>query len=140
MGERLHILLVEDDPDHVFLVRKAMERAEIPHDCDVASDGVEAMDRLRGDEARLPDLIVMDLSLPRQSGRETLEMLKADPKLRRIPVVVMTSSDDPSDVLNAYRAGAATFIRKEAEIDRMYHTMATLLHYWSEVATTPLAH
>jgi CheY-like chemotaxis protein len=100
------VLLVEDDPGDVVLIREAFELNKVHNALHVASDGVEALDflyRRNGhEEAPRPDLVLLDLNLPRKDGREVLEEVKADPSLRTIPVVVLTTSEAEEDILRSY--------------------------------------
>ncbi len=135
------VLLVEDDPGDVLMVTEALERSENPPLLHVAGDGQEALEFLHreGDhaDATRPDLILLDLNMPRMDGRQTLAHLKADPALKAIPVVVFTTSDAEADVLHSYHSYASAFVTKPLDLEdletavdqigRFYITVSTLL-------------
>ena len=113
---RIQILLVEDDPDDVLLMSEVLRETRIPSDLHVAMDGEEAMDYFhrqgRFGDALIPDLVLLDLNLPKKDGRQVLAEIKADPRLRRIPVIVLTTSAAEQDVLNAYDQHTNAYVRK----------------------------
>src|SRR3569833_3769974 len=116
----LKILLVEDSPSDVRLIREALKETSIPVDLVVASDGVEAMDYLRRAERHLadcPNLVLLDLNLPRKNGREVLAEIKNSPNLKQIPVLVMTTSRADEDVQQAYALNANCYITKPGDLD-----------------------
>ncbi len=108
----VHILLVEDDPGDIVLTKEALKNGRIYNALDVVEDGERALKFLRREapysDATRPDLILLDLNMPRMDGRETLEHIKADPALRAIPVVVLTTSDDDQDIEQSYDLQAAS--------------------------------
>jgi CheY-like chemotaxis protein len=121
-AELISVLLVEDDPGDVLLIREAFSDHKVGNGLSVVSDGVEAMEYVRG-EGRYagrvrPDLVLLDLNLPRKSGAEVLAEIKADPELSTIPVVVLTTSQSEEDVLRSYRNHANAFITKPVDFDR----------------------
>ncbi len=121
-AELISVLLVEDDPGDVLLIREAFSDHKVGNGLSVVSDGVEAMEYVRGEgqyagRAR-PDLVLLDLNLPRKSGAEVLAEIKADPELATIPVVVLTTSQSEEDVLRSYRNHANAFITKPVDFDR----------------------
>lgn len=131
------ILLVEDNPDDVMLTLRALKKGHIANDVTVAEDGVKAMDFLFGkgefegrDTADLPGLILLDLKLPKISGFEILEAIKADPYLKRVPVVILTSSRQEEDVVKGYDLGANSYIRKPVDFDVFVQTVTQLGMYW----------
>ena len=128
------ILLVEDNPGDVLLFRKAMERCGLDGRVRVATDGAEALRQLR---EVLPDLVLLDLNLPGVDGREVLRQLKADRVLRRVPVVVMTSSDADEDVVWAYETHANSFIRKPGSLADLERTLVALDAYWFGLVRLP---
>ena len=138
------ILMVEDDPRDVELTLTALEQYNLANEVVVVGDGEEALDYLyqRGSYANdapteRPSLILLDLNLPGTDGREVLEQLKADQKLRDIPVVVLTTSSDPRDVHASYRAGANSYIQKPIDRDGLYNAIRQLKDYWFDVVLLP---
>src|SRR5436305_7075053 len=114
----LRILLVEDSPSDVRLIREALRDTPLEVAVTLARDGVEAMDYLRQTEAGLvkrPDIILLDLNLPRKNGREVLAEVKTDPNLKQIPVLIMTSSKADEDIMQAYSLNANCYIAKPAD-------------------------
>jgi CheY-like chemotaxis protein len=132
----LDVLLVEDNDGDIILIRLALDESRAPVRLHVAKDGVEALAFVQRGQPR-PDLIILDLNLPRKSGREVLAELKAHPDLKEIPVVIFTSSRADRDVRTAYRAHANTYVRKPEDIDEFYAAVAGLHRYWSETALLP---
>ncbi len=136
------VLLVEDDPDDEVLTLQALrERKDV--DIQVVHDGQEALDYLlgRGDWASeapsLPDLCLLDLNLPRVNGHEVLRRLRADPRTRLFPVVVLSSSIDDDDVAGAYSAGANGYMRKEVDFDKFRESVRALTNYWFDANRAP---
>ena len=136
----LSILLVEDSPSDVRLIREALKGTSVPVNIHVARDGVEAMDYLRDSTIGLnpkPDLILLDLNLPRKNGREVLSEIKADPDLRRIPVVVMTTSKAQQDITKAYTLNANCYISKPIELEDFLGVVHSIEDFWLTKATLP---
>jgi chemotaxis family two-component system response regulator Rcp1 len=136
----VNILLVEDSPDDVEITRRALERGQVKNRLMVARDGQEALDILfaGGDgDAALPGLILLDLNLPKVDGREVLEKIKSDPKLKRIPVIALTSSTREEDVLRTYDLGVNTFISKPVQFEDFIRIITTIRDYWILIATLP---
>jgi len=135
-GPPFEILLVEDNPADVRLTVEALKDAKVPNRLRVARDGVEAIRMLRDDTAGMsrPDLVLLDLNLPRKDGRVVLAEIKRDEALRHIPVVVLTTSQAEQDAIQSYRLGANAFVTKPAEIDRFFEVIRSLEHFWLEVA------
>lgn len=135
------ILLVEDNPGDVDLTLEALEEAKLRNNVHVAIDGVEAMAFLRREEeygsVPRPDLILLDLNLPRKDGREVLKEVKEDPTLRRIPVVVLTTSEAEQDILDAYEYRANAYIVKPVDFERFFRTIQTLEDFWLTVVRLP---
>lgn len=130
-GRSMQILLVEDNPADVRLIREALRHAEASYSLSVVDDGEKAIDFLR-DRApgSFPDLVLLDLNLPRKSGAEVLVEIKGDRRLKRIPVVILTSSRSESDVNTAYDSGANSYLRKPADLDHLYSLANVFAQYW----------
>ncbi|MBV9301395.1 MAG: response regulator [Acidobacteriaceae bacterium] len=138
--DSLRILLVEDSPSDVRLIREAMKKTPIPLEIRVARDGVEAMDYLHQAQAGLvhcPDIILLDLNLPKKNGREVLAEVKAEPKLKQIPVLVMTSSKADEDVLAAYSLNANCYIAKPGDLQEYENVVRAIEDFWFMTATLP---
>jgi len=137
----VEILLVEDNPGDVRLTREALREGKVRNNLHVASDGVEALRFLRREEpyteAVRPDLVLLDLNLPRKDGREVLEEVKADPALRHIPVVVLTSSQAEQDVLRAYDLHANCYVTKPVDLDQFIHVVRSIEDFWFTIVKLP---
>ena len=137
------ILLVEDNPDDVELTRRAFERNNIRNGVVVAADGVEAVEWLTavGDDGRpanpLPQLVLLDLHMPRLGGLEVLERIRRDPRTRRLPVVILTSSNEEEDLIRGYDLGANSYIRKPVEFDSFIEAVRQLGLYWLVLNEVP---
>lgn len=138
--EPLSILLIEDSPSDVRLVQEALKENSMTVRMTVAHDGIEAMDYLheaeRGKVSR-PDLVLLDLNLPRKNGREVLAEVKGSPSLRQIPVVVMTSSRADEDIQQAYALNANCYITKPADLQDYVKVIRSLENFWFTTATLP---
>lgn len=138
----VHILLVEDNPNDVEMTRRALRKGQIPNQLTVARDGQEALDILEAAKRDMesgPGLILLDLNLPRVSGLEVLEQIKSDPHLKRIPVIVLTTSTREEDVVGTYNLGVNTFITKPVRFEDFIKVVATIQEYWVVIATLPAA-
>ena len=129
------ILLVEDNPDDVLLTKRAFENSRVLNSIVVAEDGAEALDCLFGrgeyEGNRItPELILLDLKMPKVGGLEVLEQLHADPELSLIPVVVLTTSTEEEDLVNSYKLGANSFIRKPVDFSQFADSVEQLGLYW----------
>lgn len=137
------VLLAEDEPADAYLVRLAFEEGRILVDLHHVPDGVEALAFLQREppyrEAPRPDLILLDLNMPRMDGRRFLEKVKEMPGLRSIPVVILTTSDAESDIEASYDRGAAGFIVKPVEVDQFVATVRGLQDYWITLVRRPTA-
>lgn len=134
------VLLVEDNPGDARLTREAFDRADHDVDVSVATNGTEALDRLHGREGYdddPPDLVLLDLHLPGTDGREILQDVKGDPALRRVPVIVFTSSAARADVLETYELHANAFITKPTDLEGFDEMVDRLEAFWLDVATLP---
>ena len=139
--QAIEILLVEDNPGDVRLIIEAMIEAKLDNRFHIVEDGVEAMQFLRregrfGDAPR-PDLILLDLNLPKKDGRAVLAEVKADPVLKRIPVVVLTTSRAEEDVLRAYDLHANCYITKPVDMEQFMKVVAQIDDFWVRVVTLP---
>jgi len=137
----IEILLVEDNPGDARLTIEAMREAKVRNRMHVVEDGVEAMEFLRrqgryGDAPR-PDLILLDLNLPRKDGREVLAEVKADPALKRIPVVILTTSRAEEDVLRAYDLHANCYVTKPVDLAQFMKIVSQIDEFWVKVVTLP---
>ena len=140
-GRPLEILLVEDNPADVRLTEEAFRDGKIHNTLAVARDGVEALDFLRrrgkfADAVR-PDLILLDLNLPRKDGREVLAEVKADPDLMRIPVVVLTTSRAEMDVVKTYNLHANCYVVKPVDFEQFIHVIQSIENFWLTAVTLP---
>ena len=137
----IDLLLVEDSEPDVRLTKEALEEAKVWNRLWVVEDGVEAMDFLyrrgRYADAPRPDLILLDLNLPRKDGRQVLKEIKADPSLRRIPVVILTTSRDEGDVLRAYDLHANCYIPKPVDFNRFMEVVKSIEDFWLTVVRLP---
>ena len=140
-GEPVEILLVEDDPGDVLITREALSSAKVRNTLHVVHDGVEAMAFLRreGQYADMPrpDMVLLDLNLPRKPGREVLAEVKADPDLRRIPVVVLTTSRSEEDVLRSYDLHANAYVTKPVELDQFLRAVGAIDDFFVTVVRLP---
>ena len=133
----IEILLVEDNAADVRLTQEAFKDTRVPNRLHVARDGVEALTMLRDRTGATPrpDLILLDLNLPRKDGREVLTEIKADDALQHIPVVVLTTSQAEQDVAQSYRLRANAFMTKPVDIDQFFEAVRSLEQFWLAVAT-----
>ncbi len=137
----VEILLVEDNPGDVRLTREALKEGKVRNNLHVAQDGVEALAFLRREgrygEAVRPDLILLDLNLPRRDGREVLEEIKADPQLRAIPVVILTSSQAEQDIVRAYDLHANCYVTKPVDLDQFITVVKSIEDFWFAIVKLP---
>lgn len=125
------ILLIEDNADDEQLTLRAMRKSDVPNIIRVARDGAQAIDALFGPGVtRLPDLILLDLKLPKVSGLEVLQRIRTGEKTRNLPIVVLTSSDEERDILESYNLGANSYIRKPVDYDEFIEAVRQLGLYW----------
>ncbi len=140
-GRPIEILLVEDNPGDVRLTIEALKEGKVRNNLAVAKDGVEALAFLRrqGSHARAsrPDLILLDLNLPRKDGREVLAEIKKDPALRRIPVVVLTTSKAEEDILRTYDLHANCYITKPVDLEQFISVVRSIDDFWLSVVRLP---
>jgi CheY-like chemotaxis protein len=131
------ILLVEDDPGDVVLVREAFEHDKMRNELRVASDGVDALEQLRNPDLSLPDLILLDLNLPRKDGREVLAEIRADERLTAIPVVVLTTSDAETDILRSYELHANAYVTKPVDLHAFLGVVREIDNFFLAVVKLP---
>lgn len=136
-GVPVEILLVEDNVGDVRLTQEALRDAKVHNNLWVVTDGVSALDFLRRQgphaEAVRPDLILLDLNLPRKSGQEVLKEIKDDPQLQHIPVVILTTSQAESDILGSYRLRANAFVTKPVELEQFLTVVRSIEQFWLEI-------
>lgn len=141
--KNIEILLVEDSPADVLIAREALIEAKLLNTIHVAEDGVDAMDFLhkRGKFTSVPtpDLILLDLNLPRKNGREVLAEIKADENFKHIPVVVLTTSSAEEDILKSYNLHANCYVVKPVEFESFVKAVQSIQHFWFSVVTLPPA-
>jgi chemotaxis family two-component system response regulator Rcp1 len=140
-GTPIEILLVEDSPGDVRLTQEALRDAKVRNHLSIASDGVEAIEflRRRGKHAKAPrpDLILLDLNLPKKSGREVLAEIKADNDMKTIPVVVLTTSSSDEDILRSYRLHANCYITKPVDLDSFLKVVNSVENFWLAIVKYP---
>jgi CheY-like chemotaxis protein len=140
-GKVIDVLLVEDDPGDVLMTREAFEDNKVANRLQVVSDGVSALAFLRKEgehaDAPTPDLVLLDLNLPRMDGREVLEAMKGDDALRSIPVVVLTTSEAEEDVVRSYSLHANAYVTKPVDFDRFIEVVRQIDEFFVEVVRLP---
>ncbi|HEX8237779.1 MAG TPA: response regulator [Abditibacteriaceae bacterium] len=140
-GRPIEILLVEDSATDVMLAEEALAEAKVRNNLSVVKDGVEAMAFLHKEreysEVPRPDLILLDLNMPRKDGREVLAEVKADEKLKQIPVVILTTSKAEQDVLNAYGLHANCYISKPVDFDQFANVVQAIEQFWFTIVLLP---
>lgn len=143
MDTPFNILMADDDPDDCLLFKEAINASGLPHQLHTFPDGealLEYLDGLfqdGGSSSPRPDLILLDLNMPRKDGRETLRVLKGDPRLQRIPIVVLTTSTAESDITLAYEVGASSYIAKPATFQGWIKLATALSGYWFQLVELP---
>ena len=144
IGKPITIVLAEDDPDDRMMAVEALEESRLANDLHIVEDGEELMDYLyhRGKFETLknwylPGLILLDLNMPKKDGREALKEIKADINLRRIPIVVLTTSDEEEDIYRTYDLGVNSFITKPVSFESLVEIMKMLKLYWFEIVELP---
>jgi CheY-like chemotaxis protein len=145
-GKPITIVMADDDADDRLMAQEALEEARLANELHCVEDGEELLDYLyrRGKytalhRERLPGLILLDLNMPRKDGREALKEIKADPTLRRIPVVVLTTSEAEEDIVRTYDLGVNSFIVKPVAFDSLVRVMQARTRYWFEIVELPSA-
>ncbi|GAB4350442.1 MAG: response regulator [Gammaproteobacteria bacterium] len=140
-GVPVQILLVEDNPGDVRLTREALKEVKMANNLHVVEDGEQALEFLRRNgayaEKPQPHLVLLDLNLPRKDGREVLAEMKADPKLKRIPVVILTTSDSDEDILRAYELHANAYVTKPLDINQFAKVVSAIEQFWFSIVALP---
>jgi CheY-like chemotaxis protein len=140
-GHPIEVLLVEDDPGDVLLIQEAFDYNKVHNNLNVVSDGEQALDYLRGIGAYVgstrPDLVLLDLNLPRKDGREVLAEAKSDPELRAIPIVVLTTSEAEEDVLKSYQLHANAYVTKPVDFQRFVSIVRQIDDFFVSVVRLP---
>ncbi len=141
MGRPVEILLAEDSPADVRLAREALKDAKVMNNLHVTRDGVEALEFLRKEgefaKAPRPDVILLDLNLPRMDGREVLAIVKEDPSLKRIPVVILTVSRSEEDIIKTYNLHANCYITKPLDLKQFIKVVKSIENFWFTIVTLP---
>lgn len=139
--EAIEILLVEDSPGDVRLTQEALNDSKMRNNLSVVKDGVEAMAFLNHEgeyaDAPRPDIILLDLNLPRKDGREVLAEIKSSDTLRHIPVVILTTSDDEQDILKSYNLHANCYITKPVDLNRFIQIVKSIEDFWFSIVKLP---
>lgn len=140
-GYPIEILLVEDNPADVRLMREALKESKVRNDMHVVEDGVEAMAYLRRQgkysKSSVPDIVFLDLNLPKKSGIEVLAEVKADESLKKIPIVVLTTSKDEVDIVKSYNLHANCFITKPVDLEQFIHVIKSTEDFWLTIVKLP---
>jgi CheY-like chemotaxis protein len=140
-GQPIEVLLVEDDPGDVLLIQEAFADNKLLNNLNIVNDGEQALAYLRREgeyaEARRPDLVLLDLNLPRKDGREVLQEVKTDESLQTIPVVVLTTSDAEEDVLRSYQLHANAYVPKPVDFDRFVSIVRQIDDFFVSVVRLP---
>ena len=141
VGEPIDILLVEDNPADIRLMREVLKQAKVYNNVHVVPDGVEALAFMRRlppyENSPTPDLMLLDLNLPRKNGMDVLREVKSDPALRRTPVIMLTSSHAEEDMLHAYDLHANCFITKPVDLDHFIQIIRQFEQFWLTIVTLP---
>jgi len=141
--QQIHILLVDDNEGDILLTREALEEARIINKISIAYDGLQAIDLLKKSAqvaGTIPDLILLDINLPKMNGTEVLSIIKNDPDLRRIPVIMLTTSSSEKDILASYDNYANCYITKPVDLDRFMDVVRTIEDFWISIVKLPKTH
>tara|TARA_R110001599_G_C12272062_1_gene661595 strand:+ start:8204 stop:8647 length:444 start_codon:yes stop_codon:yes gene_type:complete len=140
-GRAVEILMAEDSPGDVLLTRKALERSKLKINLHAVSDGVEAIQFLRREgeytDVPTPDIVFLDLNMPRKDGREVLTEIKTDAMLRHIPVVILTTSDSEQDIERSYELNANCYITKPVDMDQFVKVVSSIEDFWFTIVKLP---
>jgi len=141
MGRAAEVLLVEDSPGDVRLTREALKEGKVRNNLSVVSDGVEAMEFLRREgkyaDAPRPDIVLLDLNMPRKDGREVLAEMKSDENLKRIPVVILTTSEAEQDILRTYDLHANCYLTKPVDLEQFISIVKSVEDFWLTIVQLP---
>lgn len=141
LGRQVEFLLAEDNPGDVRLTKEALRESKIRNNLNVVPDGVEAMAFLRREgkyaDAPTPDVVLLDLNLPKKDGREVLAEIKSDPTLKRIPVVIITSSEAEQDILRTYDLHANCYVTKPVDLDQFIKVIQSIESFWLTIVKLP---
>ena len=144
MSDTLRIVVADDDADDRMLIEEALEESSLVNPVDFCVDGIDLLEYLRREgkwadmgSKSMPGLILLDLNMPRMDGRTALTEIKADPRLKRIPVVVLTTSKAEEDIVKTYDLGVNSFIAKPVTFDNLVSTVQILAQYWFEIVALP---
>ncbi|MEH2362423.1 response regulator [Nostoc sp.] len=136
------IFLVEDNKADIRLIQEALKNSSVPHEVVTVRDGIDAMAYLRKEgeyaNASRPDLILLDLNLPKKDGREVLAEIKTDPVLKRIPVVVLTTSKNEDDIIESYNLHVNCYITKSRNLNQLFQMVKSIEEFWLSTVTLPL--
>jgi two-component system, chemotaxis family, response regulator Rcp1 len=139
--ESIHILLVEDNEGDIVLTMEALEERKVVNNISVVKDGKEALDFLYGIDKytgrKLPDLILLDVNLPKKSGHEVLQIIKEDARLKHIPVIMLTTSSSEKDIKLSYQYHANCYITKPVEVDQFLEAITSIEDFWLSIVTLP---
>ena len=137
ISRSMEILLVEDSPDDIELTKEALSEGKVWHNLHVARDGAEAMQFLKHEgkhaKAPRPDLVFLDLNLPKKDGREILDEVKSDPNLKEIPIVVLTTSETTEDIVSSYARHANAYVAKPVDMERFIEVIQKIEDFWLTV-------
>ncbi len=133
----INVLLVEDNQDDIILTQEAFSEARIHLNLYTSRDGVQALEFLNNPNNPKPDLILLDLNMPRKDGRETLEEIKAHPQFKRIPVIILTTSEAEKDIISAYDKNANSYIVKPVSFDQFIEVVQALEEFWFSIVKLP---
>lgn len=137
----ISILLVEDNPGDIYLTQEAFRESKFSNSLQVVKNGIECMEFLRRrgkySEAQMPDVILLDLNLPKKNGREVLAEIKRDDRLKYIPVIVLTSSQNEKDIRSSYELNANCYITKPVDYDEFIHIIRAIENFWFSIVKLP---
>lgn len=136
-AEAIHILIVEDNPGDARLAEEALTEGKVSNKITLAKDGVEAMDYLKNEDNPCPDLIFLDLNLPKMNGKDVLAEIKKDPRLKRIPVIILTTSNADEDISSTYDLHANCYITKPVGFDQFIEVIQSVENFWFSIVKLP---
>ena len=136
-AEPITILLVEDNPGDSRLIKEVFKDGKVANTLIIAKDGIEVLTILKDSSKEFPDLILLDLNLPRKRGLDVLEEIKSDPELKRIPVIVLTTSNDEKDILKSYDLHASAYLTKPVDLNEFITVIRNLENFWLTLVKYP---